>query len=79
MKKFLTAFLPALAILTFCGFSSQENPREYYASLLGQRIITAQEYELLERYDFELPESERSPLDGFVIGEITTCAIGEQG
>ena len=79
MKKFLTAFLPALAILTFCGFSSQENPREYYASLLGQGIITAQEYELLERYDFELPESEQLPLDGFVIGEITTCAIGEQG
>ena len=46
---------------------------------LGQGIITAQEYELRERYDFELPESERSPLDGFVIGEITTCAIGEQG
>ena len=73
MKKFLTAFLPALAILTFCGFSVQENPQEYYASLLGQGIITAQEYELLERYDFELPESEQLPLDGFVIGEITTC------
>ena len=47
MKKFLTAFLPALAILTFCGFSSQENPREYYASLLGQGIITAQELSLI--------------------------------
>ena len=62
MKKFLTAFLPALAILTFCGFSVQENPQEYYASLLGQGIITAQEYELLERYDFELPEREQLPL-----------------
>ncbi|TCL42489.1 hypothetical protein [Harryflintia acetispora] len=78
MKKFLTAFL-LVTVLVFCGFSSQENPREYYASLLGQGIITAQEYEPLERYAFELPESERSPLDGFVIGEITTCAIGEQG
>ena len=78
MKKFLTALLLA-TVLVFCGFSSQENPREYYASLLGQGIITAQEYELLERHGFELPESEQLPLDGFVIGEITTCAIGEQG
>ena len=78
MKKFLTALLLA-AVLVFCGFSSQENPREYYAALLGQGIITAQEYELLERHGFELPESEQLPLDGFVIGEITTCAIGEQG
>ena len=78
MKKFLTAFL-LVTVLVFCGFSSQENPREYYASLLGQGIITAQEYELLERYAFELPESEQLPLDGFVIGEITTCALGEQG
>ena len=78
MKKFLTAFL-LVTVLVFCGFSSQENPREYYASLLGQGIITAQEYEPLERYAFELPESEQLPLDGFVIGEITTCAIGEQG
>ena len=78
MKKVLAAFL-LVTVLVFCGFSSQENPQEYYASLLGQGIITAQEYELLERYDFELPEREQLPLDGFVIGEITTCAIGEQG
>ena len=78
MKKVLAAFL-LVNVLFFCGFSSQENPREYYASLLGHGIITAQEYELLERHGFELPESEQLPLDGFVIGEITTCAIGEQG
>ena len=77
MKKFLTALLPALAVLAFCGFSAEENPQEYYTSLLEQGIITAQEYGLLERYDFALPESEQRPLDGFVIGEITTCALEE--
>ena len=73
-RKLLAIILAALALCMLGGFSLGGN-----AALLGQGIITAQEYELLERYDFELPEREQLPLDGFVIGEITTCVIGEQG
>ena len=76
--KLFAIILAALALAVMSGFSQGDGrAQEYYSGLLEGGVITAQEYELLERYDFELPESEQRPLDGFVIGEITTGALGD--
>ena len=50
-------------------------PFERYEALLGEGVITEAEFEKLEQYNFELPESERQPIDDFVVGEITTGVI----
>ena len=79
MKKGMIIVCAAvLALSVLGGFTLGDSSlREYYSGLLKEGVITGAEYEKLEAYGFELPESEQRPLDGFIIGEITTGALGD--
>lgn len=78
-KKALTILLSVMSLCALAGFTlGSSGLHSYYAGLLEKGIITEDEFAKLERYDFELPESEKVPLDDFVIGEITQgCEAGE--
>ena len=54
-----------------CAAAGQPSPRERYEALLGEGVITEAEFEKLEQYNFELPESERQPIDDFLVGSIS--------
>ena len=71
-KKAFTILLSVLSLCALAGFTLDgSGRRDYYSGLLDEGIITEAEFEKLEAYSFELPESEKEPLDNFVIGEIT--------
>ena len=72
-KRIMIVCAAALALSVLGGFTLGDSSlREYYSGLLKEGVITGAEYEKLEAYGFELPESEKEPLDDFTIGEIGT-------
>ncbi|WP_195283456.1 hypothetical protein [Harryflintia acetispora] len=76
--KLFAIILSALTLCILGGFTlGGSGARDYYAGLLGEGIITEAEFEKLVQCDFELPESERQPIEDFSVGEITTRVIAE--
>ena len=49
----------------------REALKEIYTVMFERGELSDEEYALAKRWDWIIPESEKEPLDDFVIGEIT--------
>ena len=58
-------------ISAFITAGDREALKEIYTVMFERGELSDEEYALAKRWDWIIPESEKEPLDDFVIGEIT--------